>query len=227
MTSLRAQGATEYLVIAAVVLVIALVSVSLLGFFPSTAGSTNAEQSQTYWLSARPTGVYDAKTTESACGGSRGYTMTLENHEATPIKLTGVSIAGQSSTFCRSGQAAAGEIRLDSGEKATIDVPAAISSSASRSMNANISISYTSAYGLSRIQYGSIPIIITNSLPPLAILGESCATYSCASGLECDAGTCAAPMCAGDGESCDGVSCCSGLECDGGTCQAAQCGGAV
>ncbi|MCX6770685.1 MAG: hypothetical protein NTX79_01380 [Candidatus Micrarchaeota archaeon] len=40
---------------------------------------------------------------------------------------------------------------------------------------------------MSRIQYGSIPIIITNSLPPLAILGESCATYSCASGYFCNA----------------------------------------
>ena len=35
---MKAQGATEYLVLLAVVLIVALVSVALLGFFPGMAG---------------------------------------------------------------------------------------------------------------------------------------------------------------------------------------------
>ena len=194
MTSLRAQGATEYLVVAAVVLVIGLIAITLLGFFPSIASDTKAKQSQAYWMSARPTGLYDAKATETVCNGSnRGYTLTLENHESTPIRLTGISIAGQNSGFCRQGQALTSEIMLDTGQKVVIETPANISSSAGTSISANISISYTSTYGITRVQYGTTPLVITNSLPPAlptAGLGESCATLSCGSGLVCIEGTC-------------------------------------
>ncbi|MFA5930031.1 MAG: hypothetical protein WC861_04065, partial [Candidatus Micrarchaeia archaeon] len=94
--ALRAQGPVEYLVIAGVVLVVALVAINLLGFFPGTAGDSGASASQAYWLSARPTGIYNAKTTASTCNTSTsGYMMTLENHETSPIRLTGIAIAGQ------------------------------------------------------------------------------------------------------------------------------------
>jgi PKD repeat protein len=176
---LRAQGPTEYLLVAAIVLVIALVSISLLGFFPGTASDAQVSQSQTYWVAARPTGVYDAKTTEAVCNGSsRGYTMTLENHEPTLIRLTGISVAGQSSGFCRQGQALASEIRLESGEKVVIETPANISSSAGRSISANISISYTSTYGIARVQYSAVPLVISNSLPPEAAPSAPVANFA-------------------------------------------------
>ena len=50
----RAQGATEYLVLLAVVLIVALVSVALLGFFPGMASDAQITQSQMYWKSASP-----------------------------------------------------------------------------------------------------------------------------------------------------------------------------
>ena len=44
---LAGQGATEYLVLLAVVLIVALVSVALLGFFPGMASDAQATQSKT------------------------------------------------------------------------------------------------------------------------------------------------------------------------------------
>lgn len=56
----RAQGATEYLVLLAVVLIIALVGVALLGFFPGTAGDAQLQESRIYWSSASPIAVVEA-----------------------------------------------------------------------------------------------------------------------------------------------------------------------
>jgi hypothetical protein len=46
---MKGQGATEYLVLLAVVLIIALVSIALLGFFPGLAGDARKTQSDSYW----------------------------------------------------------------------------------------------------------------------------------------------------------------------------------
>lgn len=60
---LRAQGATEYLVLLAVVLIIALVGIALLGFFPGTASDAQVSESRIYWQSASPIAIveWDAK----------------------------------------------------------------------------------------------------------------------------------------------------------------------
>lgn len=55
----RAQGATEYLVLLAVVLVIALVGIALLGFFPGTASDAQLTESQIYWQSATPIAIIE------------------------------------------------------------------------------------------------------------------------------------------------------------------------
>ena len=57
MQLLRAQGATEYLVLLAVVLVIALVSVALLGFFPGMASDAQETQGKIYWQGASPIAI--------------------------------------------------------------------------------------------------------------------------------------------------------------------------
>jgi hypothetical protein len=54
MQSRRGQGATEYLVILGAVLLVALVIVSLLGWFPALGASTKEQQSKSYWTSASP-----------------------------------------------------------------------------------------------------------------------------------------------------------------------------
>ncbi|MFA5183500.1 MAG: hypothetical protein WC405_19480 [Syntrophales bacterium] len=77
--TLRGQGATEYLVLLAVVLIVALVSISLLGFFPGMASDAKITQSQSYWRGeARPFAIL-----EHTVAGSTGVaTIVIQNVDA-------------------------------------------------------------------------------------------------------------------------------------------------
>jgi len=84
-----AQGATEYLVLLAVVLIVALVSVALLGFFPGMASDAQMTQSQTYWSSASPISIVEmsAKPHPSTPGISFIY-LRIRNSGAYPVRIT-------------------------------------------------------------------------------------------------------------------------------------------
>jgi len=92
------QGATEYLVLLAVVLIVALVSVALLGFFPGMASDAQITQSQAYWQSATPIAITEIAawgTTNAPTGRGLMY-MRLRNNGAYPITIT--KIIGTSGT---------------------------------------------------------------------------------------------------------------------------------
>ena len=101
--SMRAfgQGATEYLVLLAVVLIVALVSVALLGFFPGMASDAQAAQSQAYWQSAQPIAMTEwAAKVYSPNGGTYPY-FRVRNGGAYPIRITGIvgGDGAQATTF--------------------------------------------------------------------------------------------------------------------------------
>jgi len=88
----RAQGATEYLVLLAVVLIVALVSVALLGFFPGMASDAQMAQSKAYWQSATPISIIEMDAVVSAGYGS-SYSwpyLRIRNIGAYPIRITKV-----------------------------------------------------------------------------------------------------------------------------------------
>ncbi|MCX6769347.1 MAG: hypothetical protein NT051_01560 [Candidatus Micrarchaeota archaeon] len=89
--TLRAQGATEYLVLLAVVLVIALVSISLLGFFPGISQDARMTQSKAYWQSATPFAVLEAVAYSDEClpNASR-LAMVVRNNEIQMQSITGI-----------------------------------------------------------------------------------------------------------------------------------------
>jgi hypothetical protein len=87
--TLLGQGATEYLVLLAVVLIVALVSVALLGFFPEMAGDSQRTQSEMYWKSASPVAITDWGSYMQLNGYNRIY-MRLRNNAAYPIRITGI-----------------------------------------------------------------------------------------------------------------------------------------
>ena len=91
--TLRAQGATEYLVLLAVVLIVALVSVALLGFFPGMASDAQITQSQAYWKGAQPISIteWDAKYYSATI--TTPY-LRVRNSGAYPIRITKVLGAG-------------------------------------------------------------------------------------------------------------------------------------
>jgi hypothetical protein len=89
------QGATEYLVLLAVVLIVALVSVALLGFFPGMAGDAQITQNQIYWRSATPIAVVETPGAYAYTPGTYN-TMAywrIRNNGVYPIRL--VKILGQ------------------------------------------------------------------------------------------------------------------------------------
>jgi len=87
---MKAQGATEYLVLLAVVLIVALVSVALLGFFPGMASDSQITQSQAYWQSASPIAVVEASARMYTGNGQTYPYMKLRNNGMYPVRITGV-----------------------------------------------------------------------------------------------------------------------------------------
>ena len=90
----KGQGATEYLVLLAVVLIVAMVAIALLGFFPGLAGDAKMAQSDSYWRgTARPFAVL-----EHSLKGTN-LTLVLQNTEANQRQLTNISIAGSGFSY--------------------------------------------------------------------------------------------------------------------------------
>ncbi len=57
----KAQGTTEYLIILAVIIVIALVVVGVLGWFPGLSTGISMKQSNAYWQSTHPISILQSK----------------------------------------------------------------------------------------------------------------------------------------------------------------------
>lgn len=89
----RGQGATEYLVLLAVVLIIALVAIALLGFFPGTASDAQETESRIYWQSASPIAIIDntlAYYYASGHGNTTTVYLRLRNVGTNPLTITKV-----------------------------------------------------------------------------------------------------------------------------------------
>jgi len=86
----KGQVSTEYLVILAVVLVVALVVVYLVGGFSSLGAGSLQTQSQNYWGSTAPFSISTIKASAS--------TLTLEiiNNDLQQLTLTDIQINGAS-----------------------------------------------------------------------------------------------------------------------------------
>lgn len=94
------QGATEYLVLLGVVLIIALASVALLGFFPGSAAEAREEESRLYWNTAAPLAIVEWEA-QSWWWVSNDYSATvlrIRNNGNYPISLVGLLGEGQEMT---------------------------------------------------------------------------------------------------------------------------------
>ncbi|MFA6490213.1 MAG: hypothetical protein WCT52_06090 [Candidatus Micrarchaeia archaeon] len=137
--SRKGQGATEYLVLLAVVLIIALVSIALLGFFPSLAIDARVTQANLYWRGeARPFAITDY--TFAATGGNG--TIIMQNTDAGgSMRVDNISItscAGINATFI-----------VASGDTRTVTLTGCPSTdlTAGSVYDYNVSISYTTNGG--------------------------------------------------------------------------------
>jgi len=87
---IKAQGATEYLVLLAVVLIVALVSVALLGFFPGMATDSQITQSQMYWSSASPISIVESGARVLASNGITYPYLRIRNTGTYPLRITSI-----------------------------------------------------------------------------------------------------------------------------------------
>ena len=138
----RGQGATEYLVLLAVVLIVALVSVALLGFFPGMASDARITQSQSYWRGqAQPFAIQDA-----SLSGPTGQ-FSVQNMNANPMTLVNLSVGGVAFSGTGNGSFGAGEIKT-----VTTTVPNCASGSI---YDLNVTIAYKTSAGISNTEYGT------------------------------------------------------------------------
>ena len=143
---MRGQGATEYLVLLAVVLIIALVSIALLGFFPGLATDAKITQSNSYLRGeARPFAVLE----HSISSGTA--TLVMQNTEgAGMLRVTNITMGdatpeGLPVTF------APGEVRtltLTNYSDGTGGTPGSV-------YDATIKIYYTTSNGVNNTQFGT------------------------------------------------------------------------
>jgi hypothetical protein len=124
---MKAQGATEYLVLLAVVLIVALVSVALLGFFPGMASDAQETQSKAYWQSASPIAIVEWGAKYGQDSGYIDFTapfLRLRNTGQYPIKIT--KVIGNNGSASYVGQNWWGSVLMSSiytlapGEEASI-----------------------------------------------------------------------------------------------------------
>jgi hypothetical protein len=102
---MKAQGATEYLVLLAVVLIVALVSVALLGFFPGMATDSQIAQTQAYWRSSSPIAIVEDGARVYSGNAITYLYLRVRNAGAYPIRITGVigSDGGKTTMFSGGG----------------------------------------------------------------------------------------------------------------------------
>ena len=145
----KGQGATEYLVLLAVVLIIALVSIALLGFFPGLASDARITQSNSYWRGeARPFAIL-----EHSFRGTSGK-LIIQNNDASG-SLSGVAVAVGT---CANSSVPSS---LGPGETGVVDFATSCGqpSSSGSVYDLNVTFNYTSPNGIAGRQYGAKNIV--------------------------------------------------------------------
>jgi hypothetical protein len=159
----KGQGATEYLVLLAVVLIVAMVAIALLGFFPGLSYDAKKKESDSYWGgSASPFQII-----EHAQTGTQ-LTIVLKNAQTTQLKINNITIAGGGSLFnvnaanlSQSGVASPNTPYIGAGETKTIYLTDAngVNCSAGTIYEYSVNISYDSTIANQK-QYGGSKTII-------------------------------------------------------------------
>ena len=86
----KGQGATEYLIILAVVIVIALIVVAVMGGIPTIGGGAGERASAAYWASSDI-----AITSYAVTTASNEVNITLKNNKRTQITIIDLSLDGE------------------------------------------------------------------------------------------------------------------------------------
>ena len=93
MFNKKAQTATEYMIILAVVIIIALIVVGVLGDIPGISGGSRSRASQAYWETA-DIGI----VSYSASAGGDNVTLVVQNNLRDTIVINMIKVSASGST---------------------------------------------------------------------------------------------------------------------------------
>lgn len=141
------QGTTEYLIILAVVIIIALIVVSVLGWFPGFGGAITEQQSQAYWQSQSPLAIVQWNIDTS------NTKLVLRNMTTTNIMVTEISMSGTNLGLTDTNIAGGGE------ESFTSSSIACASTDSRKQYAYDITITYTSPGIANASQAGQKPLV--------------------------------------------------------------------
>ncbi len=143
---MKGQGATEYLVILAVVLIVALVVIALLGFFPGLGGPAREVQSASYWSGARPFSI-----TAFAINNTT-VTLRMSNRLSEKVRLINMTFDGSglnvSNVTFRGGEekVVSGDMGIECGEPG-------------EGFEFDITMTYNLTNFTEQVQYGDKPLV--------------------------------------------------------------------
>ncbi len=143
----KGQVSTEYLVILAIVLVVALVVVYLVGGFAGMGAGTMEIQSQQAWGTAAPFSITILKQTGTT------LQMELQNNDVDPLVLTSISMDGAT--------AYSGSLSFPSGSKQVLNATttAACGTAGTTFSHGNVTIVYDKGGITGKTEVGSKPLI--------------------------------------------------------------------
>ena len=142
----KAQGSTEYLVILAVVLIVALVVIALLGFFPGVGGSARETQSASYWSGAQPLSIDNFKISNVT------VTLRVSNRMSEKVLLN--------ETYFTNINIYTGNTSFQAGETKTINGTLSSSCGAvGDGFEYDVKFNYTEAGIVGKLQIGDKPLV--------------------------------------------------------------------
>ncbi len=157
MKNTHGQGATEYLIILAAVLVVALIAVSLIAGFLPQSGTLSTSQYKSYWTSAQPFGIVD-----SVQSSDKNITLVVQNNA--PRELTVRNIALTLVADSSSNAYFSSSTIFMAGQKRNLDFPTSVSlpscTGGSSSNLMHVSITYDDDTIAGKIQGGNLPLAV-------------------------------------------------------------------
>jgi hypothetical protein len=212
--TMRGQGATEYLVLLAVVLIVALVALALLGGNAGTSTDAMITQSMSYWAGVpAPFHVTASKVWNS------GTEFALENGAGDKMTIRSVKVNGQTKSIIAPGS----NLVFSPGQEKVVQITGLnLGCTEGKAVAFDLQFTYTDEFGVNHEEYGEKKFMakcVDGGSTGVCIgAGGTCFVDSCCGGLTCMGDyTCGIDGAGGLADPCSDDSDCSyiglGLQC--------------
>ena len=147
---MKGQGATEYLMIFAAVLLISMVAVVLMGYFSSFSTDAAITSSNTYWRSeAEPFAILE----HTGIGANGTYYLRIENAEAREtLNIKDIALENVSSSLSVVGFTS---VAFLPGESKVMTITGGQTGTSGAIYELDVNITYLRKNGIPSVQYGT------------------------------------------------------------------------